>query len=220
VLVQDGRFLVDKVEPGRWRAWLAFAGQVTAPRVVEVGPAERSDVALALSSGGGLRARIVGPDDRPADPASLVLRPVDGGPGGGELLGRAGDVVAQGILPGRYQATARGMGFREAATEPFDVPVGGTKDLGTIRLRKNGFLKIVSVTDESGRSPTGEVILTVKQGKEDFRTRIAVGSGLLPVEPGEVVLRATAGDRFFEQTFDVKDGETIDVRIVLQPKPR
>ena len=45
---------------------------------------------------------------------------------------------------------------------------------------------------------------------------MSVQSGLLPVTPGSVILKADTNDgRRFERTFEVGDGETVPVEIVL-----
>jgi hypothetical protein len=185
------------------------------PIPVEVSPAARSEVTLSYTAAASVLARFVDSAGKPVDPATLSLRPVDGGVGGGEYLTRQGVVRGNVTLPGRYEAFATASGFLDEKIGPFDLQAGVPHDLGTIQLHRRSFLKIAGVADETGRGPSAVVTLLVGEGGKPPVHRMVGENGLMVVEPGKVEIRATMGDRSFEQTLDVGEGETVEVRIRL-----
>jgi hypothetical protein len=215
VLVKDGAFRMDKVPPGAWRIWAEFGERVSMPVPVEVSPASRSEVTLSYTAAASVLARLVDSEGKAVDPATLSLRPVDDGVGGGEYLARQGVIRGNVTLPGRYEAFATASGFLDEKIGPFDLQAGVPHDLGTIQMHRRSFLKIVSIVDETGRGPSTDVTLLVGEGGKPATRRMVGLNGLVVVEPGQVEIRATMGDRSFEQTLDVGEGQTVEVRIRL-----
>jgi protocatechuate 3,4-dioxygenase beta subunit len=217
LLAERGAFRVDRVDPGTWRIWANVEGKVSVPETIEVRPSEATEVTLSLAEGGTATATVVDVQGRVVDPATLSLRPLDpGGVGGGQVLSRGGELRASGLPPGRYGGTVSATGFLDREIEPFSLAAGGAHDLGRVEMRRLGYLRIASLLDEAGRVPSVEVATTVQEGEKPPVAKLAM-QGLIPVAPGRVTVRAKAADgRGFEEAFDVGDGETVDVRIVLR----
>jgi hypothetical protein len=220
VSVRDGTFAVEKVKPGAYSLWMTSGDLISAPVTVTVEGERKATVAVTLTKGGGFRLDVSDTAGAAVDPASVDLHVLD--PAGGERRGatvvaRAGRAEAVGLLPGRYRAHVRAVGFSPVATEPFDVPPEGMVAVPAVRLARQSYLQVAAVRDVSGVSAGGaDVQLSIEEnGGAPNRVR-PLDMGRIPVAAGKVKIRAVAGDgRKFEQVLEVEEGKTVPVEIVL-----
>jgi hypothetical protein len=175
---------------------------------------------VSLTRGGGFSLDVLDTAGGAVDPASVDLHVLDAAGGerrGATVVARAGRAQGVGLLPGRYRAHVRAVGYAPAVTEPFDVPPEGTVAVPAVTLARQSWIQIAGVRDAQGGSVAGvDVQLTVEQeGRAPTRVR-PLDLGRIPVSPGKVTIRGVAGDgRRFEQALDVEEGKTVTVEIVL-----
>jgi carboxypeptidase family protein len=218
--VQDGKFAVERVKPGEYALWMVSGDLVSAPVLVTVDGERRASVQVALTRGGGFSLEVRDGQGAAVDPASVDLHVLDAAGAerrGSTVVARAGRAQSTGLLPGRYRARVRAIGYAPAATEPFDVPPEGTVTVPAVTLARQSWVQIGGLRDAEGQPVAGvDVQLSVSEnGRPEARVR-PLDLGRIPVAAGKVTLRAVAGDgRKFEQTLDVEEGKTVTVEIVL-----
>lgn len=220
VTVEKKQFVLEKLPVGRYDVTFTVGKLIAAPVTIDVRAGEATRASFRLEAAGTLAIPVRDARGQPIDPVTVELEAVTAAGASkraGILSGREGVATAEGVAPGRYVAHARALGYVEGASAPFDVARGQTTNVETIVLHRQAYLRIASLKDEEGRTPTGVVVrLAVVEAGSAERPIEAVRTGLLPVTPGSVVLKAEAGDgRRFERTYEVGDGETVPVEIVL-----
>ncbi len=224
VAVRDRRFQLAKVEPGRYDLSIASGSLVSAPVRLEVLPGEGAVASLELRSGGGFFVTVTSTSGAPLDPVSGEIEIVvtEGPPRrAGLVVSRGGIVRADGLTSGRYQVLLRAPGYVAGTTEPFDVAPERMTPLPTFVLFKPGFVKIASVKDEHGRTP-GEGVIREFAILQSDGTPVPFGAlgsaNSISVKPGSTTVRVTTSDgRVFESKFDVAEGATVPVDVVLPP---
>jgi hypothetical protein len=220
VAVRDGRFSVEKVKPGAYSIWLTAGDLVSAPVAVTVA-AERGETAtVTLSRGGGFGLSVRDASGAPVDPVTVEIEVLDAQGGArraGAVVARAGRAQAAGLLPGRYRAAVRAPGYASATSEPFEVRTEGAAEVPAVTLVRQSYLQIAGVRDaEGGAAAPLDLRLEVTEGEGKARVVRPLDLGRIPVAPGKVTLVAVADDgRRFERTFEVAEGKTETVEIVL-----
>jgi 5-hydroxyisourate hydrolase-like protein (transthyretin family) len=218
--VEGGAFAVEKVKPGTYSMWMVSGDLVSPPVPVTVEGDRGTKAEVSLSRGGGFALEVRDASGAAVDPVSVELEVLaaDGGARrAATLVARAGRAQATGLLPGRYRAVARATGFAPATTEPFDVPPEGFVAVPPLTLARRSWLQIVGVRDAEGRSVAGvDLAITVSQdGGPAVRVK-PLDLGRIPVAAGKVTVVVVAPDgRRFEQTYDVEEGKSVSVEIVL-----
>jgi uncharacterized GH25 family protein len=224
VTVRNGQFRIDKVRPGTWTVRAEHQNLVTVPKTIEVLSGQRTEVTLALTRGGFLKAAIADTGGRAVDPASVQLEVLgdEGKPGrrAGKFVSRLGKVEGEGILPGRYRAHAQALGYLESSSEPFTIEDGKTTFLEPFVMRRQSFLKVEAVVDDRGQpvgSSVGQVLIEVSENGGPARGVGTDARGAIRVAPGQVKVHAKAADgRTYEASLDVREGDTVPIRISLQ----
>ena len=102
-------------------------------------------------------------------------------------------------------------------SEPFVVEENGWTDVPPIRLLRWAWLEVTGIEDARGRSPQGDVRITLQPEGGVERTIYLSGRPIL-VSPGAVTLRArlVAGPDAYEETLQIPEGETVGVRIWMR----
>ncbi len=224
VAVHERRYAVEKVKPGRYLVWAKTGGWVSTPATVEVDSETGATADLRLTMGGGLEVQIRDHDGAAVDPAVADLEAIleDGSLRmAGSLVSRGGLAHASGLLPGRYRVKARANGFVATTSETVEVKPEGYVVVAPIVLPRQSWLQVVSVSkDAPGRPVAGmEVHLSLSQDGGEFVPLLPLTLGRIPVQPGRVTLKGIATDgREFEGTYDVNEGETVRVEIVLSER--
>lgn len=219
VVVKEGRATVERVRPGRYDLTIISGDRVSRAARVDVAAAGATEATLALVEGGGVRLSVLDASGNAIDPATVELEAIVGDQTlrrAAVLVSRQGVVEGAGLLPGRYRARVRAMEHVAARTEPFDVAEGRVTNLPSVTLHRQGYLRIVGVSDAQGRAVTVDVRLSIAVGSGPAEPARAADAGLIPVSPGTLTLRAEATDgRSFERTIEVGEGQTVDVEVRL-----
>jgi hypothetical protein len=218
--VKNGTFAVEKVKPGPYSLWMVSGDHVSAPVPVTVEGDRKATVEVTLTKGGGFSLEVRDAVGAPVDPATVDLHVLDAAGAerrGATVVTRAGRAQGTGLLPGRYRAHVRAVGFATVATEPFDVPSEGNVTVAPVTLARQSWLQLGGVRDAQGGSVAGVDIQISVAENDGPATRVRpLELGRIPVAAGKVTLRAVAADgRKFEQALDVEEGKTVTVEIVL-----
>lgn len=229
-LQTDNTFLVERIPPGRYRAWVKAGKESSQPVDVEIVALGITRESFEIGAGGTLLMRVV--DDRGGliDPASgrlVALRDGTRRPMG-TFVSREGDFEIEGIAPGTYVFEVRAPGRIAKTTEPFDVGAERVTNLGGITLSRYGFLRFGLPVNSRGRPVKlpGDLVIEYRRdaaagdaGEADAGWQRVYNAGVdVALPPGPVTYRARSGPLTFEATIDVVGGETRDARIVFDPQ--
>jgi hypothetical protein len=219
-LTRENTFQVAQIKPGDYRASVRSGAFASRAEVVTVRAHETVRLEFEAASGGTLTARVEDRQGRRVDPVTLtLLRQEDGGKESalGTFTTRAGVLAEQAVLPGTYRLEAWAPGFLSAKTEAFTLALRQNLTLPPIVLRRPGWLKMLAIVDERDRPPQ-EAHIEIREGDGPFRPLILRG-GDVQVAPGPLTVRVTSdAGLVFEQTYEVEEGKTTEVRAVLRPK--
>lgn len=218
VLARDGTFLLERVDPGTYRATLRAGARAAQPIVITVEPRSVARVEFACGGGGALEARASDAAGRIVDPVAGALRRLVEGEAAApveDMVSRAGVLAAEGLPAGRYVLELSAEGFLASTSEPFEVRDGGLSRVGPIVLQRPARLRLGSVRDEAGRLQQVPIALEVAEGQQPFQP-VLVLRGDLQVRPGPVRVRARDPQgRTFEATLALADGEQHVLDVVL-----
>ncbi|MFM8980906.1 MAG: collagen binding domain-containing protein [Planctomycetia bacterium] len=221
VLAPDDTFLLERVDPGTYRATLRAGTRAAQPVVFTIEPRSVARVDFACGGGGALEARASDAAGRVVDPVAGALRRLVEGEAPAlveELVSRAGVLAAEGVPAGRYVLELSAEGYLPAQSEPFEVRDGGLCRVGPLVLQRVARLRVGSVRDGSGRLLQVPIALEVAEGEQDYQP-VLVLRGDLPLRPGPVRVRARDPEgRSFEARLVLADGEQHVLDVVLAPR--
>lgn len=218
VLAPDNTFLLERVDPGTYRATLRAGARAAQPVLFTVEPRSVARVDFACGGGGALEARATDAAGRVVDPVAGALRRLVEGEAPAlveDLVSRAGVLASEGVPAGRYVLELSAEGYLPATSEPFEVRDGGLARVGPVVLQRAARLRLGSVRDEAGRMLQVPLALEVAEGEQDYQP-VLVLRGDLQVRPGPVRVRARDPQgRTFETRLALGDGEQHVLEVVL-----
>lgn len=220
LLSTKNTFDAPKIEPGEYRASVRAGSFASASQTVTVEPHKITRITFETAGSGTVTVRVEDRQGKRVDPVTLTLVRQEGA-GKESTLGsfttRAGVLDAQTVLPGTYRLDAWAANFLPGKSETFTVALEQSVTLPTLVLRRPGWMKILSLVDERDRSPK-EAQLEIREGDGEFRAVVIRGADL-QVAPGPLTVRITSPDGLaFEQTYEVEEGKSVEVRAVLKAK--
>ncbi|MDA1193849.1 MAG: carboxypeptidase-like regulatory domain-containing protein [Planctomycetota bacterium] len=219
LLDAGGTFLVSRLTPGKYRAWVTAGQESSQPIEVEIKALELTGAIFEVGTGGTLLLRVM--DDRGGvvDPANGRLVSLAEGRQRslGSYVSREGEFSVEGIAPGRYLLEVSSSGRIPTASEPFEVSAGRVTNLGALTLRRFGFLRVGLPVNERGRPAklAEDLIIEVRTADGVWQRVYNVGTDLA-VPPGAVTYRARSGALTFEETVEIVPGETREAPIVFE----
>lgn len=217
-IVRDGKVTVERLRPGAYEISVVSGTQISTPARVDVRSGEATQAEVTMSVGGGVRIPVRDAAGKPVDPAEvhlyLATKSETAPRRVAVLVAREGMAASDGLLGGTYTAEVTAMGFVPTEVEAFEVASGRPTTLPPVVLRRQAYLRLTGVTGEDGRGVTVDTVLYIGENGAEPTRRRTQDAGLLPVKPGQVILRAeTADGRRSEQTLDVPDGATVPVEV-------
>lgn len=220
-LERDNTFLVERIPPGDYRAWVRAGKESSQPIDVTIEALGVAQETFDIGAGGTLLLRVVGDGGGIVDPASgrLISLRDDRKRAMGTYVSREGEFEIEGIAPGRYQLDVNAPGRIAKKTEVFEVGANRVVNLGSVTLSQFGFLRFGIPLDPRGRPVklTEDLVIEYRRG-EDAWQRVYNAGVDIAIEPGPVDVRARSGPMSYESTVEVVGGKTLDASIVFDPE--
>lgn len=220
-LQTDNTFLVERITPGAYRAWVKAGKESSQPIDLTIEALGIAKESFEIGAGGTLLARIV--DDRGGivDPASgrLVSHRDGRQRAMGTFVTREGEFEVEGLAPGTYHFEVSAPGRIPKKSETFEIGADRVMNLGSLTLSQYGFVRFQIPVDRRGRPVklTQDLVIEYRQGDGAWQRVFNAGTDVA-LQPGPLSYRARSGSLRYEGTLEVVPGETLDASIVFDPE--